>query len=297
MMSVLIIGILSLFGGVALAQSEQVTLPSAGITPESPFYFLDRLGENLREFFTFNSVAKAKLQIKFAGERIAEINVMVEKKGPKAKGIDKAKLLLVANVAHAAEIIKEEKASGKDITKLAKDIDNQFDEQEKLLTKSFQDARKKLKEDRLALIQSLVDQAGDATLVASLKQQIEDLKDQDKELKDEKNSIKKSLHEEKKKIEDELDDEDKNIDEQEQIKEDEQEEADEAEIEDEDKEEIEKAEEKEKPELEEADKENRESGEKVENNGKNNQKIDENDVKTNESENNGTQRDGSLPTP
>ncbi|MEK9183862.1 MAG: DUF5667 domain-containing protein, partial [Patescibacteria group bacterium] len=49
------------------------TLPNAGLTPESPFYFLDKLGEALREFFTFNPEGKARLQIAFAAERVAEI--------------------------------------------------------------------------------------------------------------------------------------------------------------------------------------------------------------------------------
>ncbi|MEK7075516.1 MAG: DUF5667 domain-containing protein, partial [Patescibacteria group bacterium] len=91
--------------GTAFAQNTQVTLPSAGLTPASPFYFLDRLGENLRQFFTFNPEAKAKLQIEFAGERIAEIKIMVEKKGVNAKGLAIAESLLKANVAYAAEIV------------------------------------------------------------------------------------------------------------------------------------------------------------------------------------------------
>lgn len=39
---------------LVFAQSPQVALPSAGLTPESNFYFLDKFGEALREFFTFN---------------------------------------------------------------------------------------------------------------------------------------------------------------------------------------------------------------------------------------------------
>src|SRR3989344_1390098 len=93
---------------LAFAQSPQAALPSAGLTPESSFYFLDRLGENLRQFFTFNPEAKAKLQIEFAGERIAEIKVIVEEKGVNAKGLAIAQSLLQANVAYAAEIINEE---------------------------------------------------------------------------------------------------------------------------------------------------------------------------------------------
>ena len=64
----------------AFAQSPQVTLPSAGLTPESSFYFLDKFGEALRSFFTFNPEGKALLEITFASERVAEIKVILETK-------------------------------------------------------------------------------------------------------------------------------------------------------------------------------------------------------------------------
>ena len=60
---------------------EPVALPNAGLTPESAFYFVDKIGEALREFFTFNPDAKAHLQIDFAAERIAEIKIILETKG------------------------------------------------------------------------------------------------------------------------------------------------------------------------------------------------------------------------
>lgn len=228
-----LIPILALFLVAGTVNAQTNSLPNAGITPESTFYFLDRLGENLREFFTFNSEAKAKLQIKFAGERIAEIKAIVEKKGPEAKGIDKAKILLLGNVAYAAEIVKEEKASGKNISRFAKEIDDAFDAQEKLLVQTFQDARKKLKEDRLALKKSLSDQTGDAVFTASLEQQLNEIEIQDEKLKDAKDEIKESLRGEKEKIEEELDDEDREADEQEKLDEGEQEEVEEMEIENE----------------------------------------------------------------
>ena len=83
----ILVALFAFTSNTAFAQSPQVTLPSAGLTPESSFYFLDRLGENLRQFFTFNPEVKAKLQIEFAGERIAEIKIMVEEKGVNAKGL------------------------------------------------------------------------------------------------------------------------------------------------------------------------------------------------------------------
>ncbi len=264
-----------MFSGVVNAQVQD-GLPSAGIKPDSIFFFLDQFGESLQELFTFNAEAKAKLQIKFVGERIAEINALVEKKGPEARGIDKAETLLLGNVAHAAEIVKKEKASGKDVAKLAKQLDDEFDVQEKLLVQSFQDARKKLKNDRLALKKTLAEQAGDTSLAVSLENQINDLESQDNQLKDRKEKIKKSLRSEKKKIEDELDSEDKKTDEQDKLKEDKQEGIEEADIENEDKtEEVEKPEKKEKPEIKEND-ENSGEGKKDEVNKKDEEKGSDN---------------------
>lgn len=193
-----------LMAGTVNAQVN--SLPSAGITPESPFYFLDMLGENLQEFFTFNPESKAKLQIKFAGERISEISAMVKKNGAAAKGITKAKTLLLANVAQAAEIIQKEKTTGKDVTKFAKNIDDAFDVQEKLLVQTFQDARKKLKQNRAALKQNLKKTDSDST---SLDAQIRGLDKDMNEMKGMQDDLNNLFNNEQKKIEKELNDEDK----------------------------------------------------------------------------------------
>ncbi len=217
--AVVLIALLVFTSSAAFAQDKQVTLPSAGLTPESPFYFLDLFGENLREFFTFNPEAKAKLQIEFAGERIAEIKVMVEKKGPKTKGIEKAKSLLVANVAHAADIIDQEKMSGKNVTQLAKEIDDQFDAREKLLTQTFLDAREKLIVQHKEIKDKLLKDAraaGDTAKVTELTQQLNDIENQANDLKDKKDEIKTSFRTEKKKIEQEMDQKDQQQDEKDQ---------------------------------------------------------------------------------
>ena len=88
--------------GTAFAQSPQVALPSAGLTPESNFYFLDKFGEAFREFFTFNPDGKAHLRITFAAERIAEIKVILETKGVEAQGLEVAQSRLQAHLANAS---------------------------------------------------------------------------------------------------------------------------------------------------------------------------------------------------
>ena len=59
-----------LFSGAAYAQDKE--LPSPGITPDSPFYFFDKLGKSIGMAFTFGSEAKARKALQYAEERLAE---------------------------------------------------------------------------------------------------------------------------------------------------------------------------------------------------------------------------------
>lgn len=202
-------------GGAALARDQAVELPPAGLTPESPFYFFDQWAERLREFFAFTPEAKAKLQIEFAGERIAEIQAMVDEKGEHTKGIDKAKALLLANVARAAEIVGQEKASGKDAAGFAKAMNDQLNAQEQLLAQTFLDARAKLVAEHLAMrTEELEDAkaAGDTANVTALEHELNDIQNQADGLQNEKDDIKTSFRAEKKKIEEHMtqDDQDEN---------------------------------------------------------------------------------------
>ena len=60
-----------LFSGAALAQDEP-QLPDPGLLPDSPFYFLDKLGKNIGLFFAFGDEAKTDKALQYAGERLAE---------------------------------------------------------------------------------------------------------------------------------------------------------------------------------------------------------------------------------
>ncbi len=62
------------FGGTAYAQDEE--LPDPGLTPDSPFYFLDTWGKNIGMFFTFGNEAKARKALQYAEERLAEARAM-----------------------------------------------------------------------------------------------------------------------------------------------------------------------------------------------------------------------------
>jgi len=69
----------SLFlGGTAYAQEEE-ELPDPGITPDSPFYFLDNWGKQIGLAFAFGPEAKAKKALEYAEERLAEAQAMAVK--------------------------------------------------------------------------------------------------------------------------------------------------------------------------------------------------------------------------
>ncbi len=108
-------------------------VPTPGILPDSPWYFLDRIGEYFQELFTFQPAAKARLELKFAGERLAEIKVLIDQKGAQAKGLDVAEGRLKDSLAKAADIVASEKTKGQDVTDLAKELRDSIDAEDSAL--------------------------------------------------------------------------------------------------------------------------------------------------------------------
>jgi len=77
-----------LFSGTVYAQDEELQLPAPGITPDSPFYFLDNWGKNIGLFFAFGPDAKAKKALEYAEERLAEAQAMADKN--KSREVERA---------------------------------------------------------------------------------------------------------------------------------------------------------------------------------------------------------------
>lgn len=71
---------------VATGSAGQATAPfvlpiregSGSILPSSPFFFLDNLWDNIRLLFIIDPIARAKLRLSIAAERIAEVKVELE---------------------------------------------------------------------------------------------------------------------------------------------------------------------------------------------------------------------------
>ena len=189
-----------------LVFAQSVALPSAGLTPESPFYFIDRLGEGLREFFTFNPEGKARLQITFAAERVAEIKVILETKGVDAKGLEVAQSRLEANIAKAADIVTEQKIEGKDVSILAKELDDQFEAPKTALEEAFEEQERALEAREKELRRQILAarQAGDTAQVENLVQQLGQVKAQKELLELKEEEAEEALEAEEERIEEEM---------------------------------------------------------------------------------------------
>jgi hypothetical protein len=206
MKSIKIFVISLLFVPILAFAHESVALPNAGLTPESAFYFVDKLGEALREFFTFNSDAKAHLQIDFAAERIAEIKIILETKGVNAKGLEVAQSRLQANIAKAAGIVESEKSKGKDVKELAKSISDDFDANKEALKQAFEDQERALeaKEDELKAKIREARRAGDTVQVEALVKELGEIKAQKELLELKEEEQEEALEQEEEKIEREM---------------------------------------------------------------------------------------------
>ncbi|MFA5838396.1 MAG: DUF5667 domain-containing protein [Candidatus Paceibacterota bacterium] len=195
-----------MFSGVAFAQSQQAVLPSAGLTPESNFYFLDKFSEALREFFTFNPEGKAHLQITFAAERIAEIKVILETKGVEAKGLEVAQGRLQAHLANAATIVVDQKAKGKDVSQFAKELDDEFDAPKTALEQAFKAEKRTLEVQEKELKGKIIEarRAGDTAQVEKLVQQLGQIKAQKELLELKEEEAEEALEQEEERIEEEM---------------------------------------------------------------------------------------------
>lgn len=86
------IGIVALFNillvSPALAQEEaslpEASLPDPGLTPDHPLYFLDDFWKSIRLSFTRKVEARVELRLKFAQEKLAEMQAMAEEKKEEA---------------------------------------------------------------------------------------------------------------------------------------------------------------------------------------------------------------------
>lgn len=190
---------------LVLAQN-QVVLQNAGLTPESPFYFLDKFGEALRTFFTFNPEGKARLQITFAAERIAEIKVILETKGIEAPGLKIAQSRLQAHLASATAVLDSEKAKGNDVSKLASELDDKFEGPKSGLNETFK-AQERVFENQEDILKAKIRdarRAGDTAQAEALAKQLAEVKTQKELFEQEEDDQEEALEKEEERIKEQM---------------------------------------------------------------------------------------------
>ena len=101
-------------GPAVLAQETE--LPDPGLTPDSPFYFLETIIEEIGTFFTFGDLKKAERHAVLAAERLAEAQAVVNKGKPELaeKTLERYRMQLQNSIARA----EKAQAKGKNTEKV-----------------------------------------------------------------------------------------------------------------------------------------------------------------------------------
>ena len=100
--------------------------------PDSPLYFLDNLSQQVKVFFAFSPERKAQIRSQIAGERLAELRVMLEENNQ--EGINRALENFIKESDLAAGALSDAGVrSGSDIRPLAKELNATLKEHRKIL--------------------------------------------------------------------------------------------------------------------------------------------------------------------
>ncbi|MFH1714005.1 MAG: DUF5667 domain-containing protein, partial [Candidatus Nealsonbacteria bacterium] len=102
--------------------AQETELPDPGMTPDSPFYFLEIIAEEVGTFFTFGDLKKAERHAALAAERLAEAKAVVEegKSELAEKTLERYEMQLNNSIARAEKAMAKGKDTEKVIEVLAK---------------------------------------------------------------------------------------------------------------------------------------------------------------------------------
>jgi len=167
-----VISIFAFTSGGAFAQNQQVALPPAGLTPESPFYFLDRFGEAVQDFFTFNAQAKVRLQVAFIAERTSEVKVMLEKEKINKRAVETVSERMDVHRVRLAEIIQRMVVQEKEVfvADIVNTIDSLEDIHETILEEANEKLAKAIESERQMIEQKLNEPAFVAAMESALRE-------------------------------------------------------------------------------------------------------------------------------
>lgn len=129
------------------------------ILPDSPFFFLDQWKQDVRLFLAFSPEAKAQVYTQIAGERLAELRFMLAKNNIQAATFDLQ--AISDNLKQAATNVSQAQFAGKDVTLLAKQVNDNIKAKQQTLdsleTASTGTLRLEAKQTQQSLFESKVE--------------------------------------------------------------------------------------------------------------------------------------------
>lgn len=151
--------------------------------PDSPFYFLDEAFQNLKLKLTLDPEKRARLGLQIAGERLAELKIMLSRNNP--AGIDTALSQLKKADDLTSRNLNETKALGKDVSHLSQEINEAVKLHQQALEKlenqangslqlKFKATKEGLKETKNKIEDQLPEELLDQEIEHGLEQEIED---------------------------------------------------------------------------------------------------------------------------
>jgi hypothetical protein len=124
-----------------------IIIPEAGLVPGEFLYFFDRFAEGFNFFYTFKAESKARLAIKYANERVAEINAILKEKGIDSDEVTQAKKDFDRQLSRVSSLVLEAKENGVDVSASAREFDSKFETSREMLRSVYHDYAENLKSE------------------------------------------------------------------------------------------------------------------------------------------------------
>jgi DNA repair exonuclease SbcCD ATPase subunit len=172
--------------------SSQIVFPpvtsGAGFfLPDSPLFFLDKTFQQIRLFLAFTPERRAKVREQIAGERLAELRIMLSRNNP--NGISIALSNLTDETNQMAANISDSAANGRDVKLLAKSLNETIkthrkilgilaDQTDGVLRLQIKAAREALKEAKIEVEDELDEDELENEIEEGLDDEIDELADE-----------------------------------------------------------------------------------------------------------------------
>jgi hypothetical protein len=145
---------------LAFASTQALSIPPTAegpglLLPNSPLYFIDQLKQEFRLLLAFTPEQKAKIHNRIVGERLAELRLMLAKND--ASGIRVSLQGISDSFKAASEDLANAKLTGRDVTSLAKEINDSIKDKQGTLSVLESQATGELKAQVVAAKEGLKD--------------------------------------------------------------------------------------------------------------------------------------------